>query len=84
MKYASLLSPADFEVGNQLEEQSLIRDAVHESLSSGRYLQGGRDENVSFLIYFNVLSTPYMFAGEMQEYCTSSNTGRNFGIFLCW
>ena len=78
MKYTSLLSPPDFEVGGQAEEQGLIRDAVHESLSSGLYLRGGQDENVTFLFFSILLSSSYMFAGEMQEYRTSSNRSGNF------
>ena len=47
-KYSNLLSPPDFEGGNQQEVHDYVQDAVHKSLKEGLFLRGGEDENVSF------------------------------------
>lgn len=57
LKYATLLSPPEFEVGNQLELYQLVQEGVNQSLDGGRFLRGGPDENVrffSFLLAFFV------------------------------
>lgn len=50
-KYEDLLSPPDFEVGNQQEVYDFAQEAVHKSLKEGLFLQGGEDENVSFFFF---------------------------------
>ena len=49
-KYGNLLSPPDFEGGNQQEVYDYAREAVHKSLNDGLFLRGGEDENVSFFL----------------------------------
>lgn len=44
-KYGDLLSPPDFEGGNQEEVYRFARNAVHTSLKDGLFLRGGIDEN---------------------------------------
>ena len=47
-KYANLLSPPDFERGNQQEVYDYVQEAVHKSLKEGIFFWGREDENVSF------------------------------------
>jgi hypothetical protein len=47
-KYSELLSPPDFEGGNQQEVYDFARSEVHKSLNGGLFLRGGNDENVCF------------------------------------
>ena len=47
-KYANLLSPPDFEGGNQQEVYDYVQEAVHKSLKEGIFFWGREDENVSF------------------------------------
>lgn len=51
-KYEDLLSPPDFEVGNQQEVYDFAQEAVHKSLKEGLFLQGGEDENVGFFFFW--------------------------------
>ena len=51
-KYGNLLSPPDFEGGNQQEVYDYAREAVHKLLNDGLFLRGGEDENVSFFFWF--------------------------------
>jgi hypothetical protein len=50
-KYATLLSPPEFEGGNQLELYQMVQEGVSQSLDGGHFLQGGPDENVSFFSF---------------------------------
>jgi hypothetical protein len=47
-KYADLLSPPDFEGGNQQEVYDYVQREVHKALKEGIFLRGGEDENVFF------------------------------------
>jgi hypothetical protein len=50
-KYAPLLSPPEFEGGNQLELYQMVQEGVSQSLDGCRFLQGGPNENVSFFSF---------------------------------
>jgi HEPN domain-containing protein len=56
-----LLSPPDFEGGNQQEVYNYAQEAVHKSLKEGLFLRGGEDENVSFFFVLVFLSYIYCF-----------------------
>jgi hypothetical protein len=74
-KYVDLLSPPEFEGGNQQELYDLVQGAVHKSLKEGLFLRGGEDENVSFFLFkYFFLTFLATFEGQMQKPCTSSNT----------
>lgn len=49
-KYGDLLSPPDFEGGNQQVVYNYVQGAVDKSLKDGLFLRGGVDENVSFFL----------------------------------
>ena len=79
-KYGDLLSPPNFEGGNQQEVYDFAQEAVHKSLKDGLFLWGGEDENMSFfffLFYYFFYTCLVMFEGQVQKPCTSSNTYHN-------
>lgn len=66
-KYRDLLSPPDFEGGNQQEVYDFVQGAVHKSLKEGLFLRGGEDENVFFFLVLLFLA--YVFTLHSKGKC---------------
>ena len=66
-KYGDLLSPPNFEGGNQQEVYDFMWEAVHKSLKDGLFLQGGEDENIFFLFcYFFLYMSCYVWRASAK------------------
>ena len=44
--YSDILEAKDYDGGNQLGEQAIIKEQVQDSLKEGKFLEGGIDDQV--------------------------------------